>query len=414
MLFTWDGSQFAWEADLYPTGKLGLLTANGYAKPNPDDIYLLVNQPVLGADGTYELRMVEERSEVDYMDKVKLYTVDVPSDRNAYAEIIPFSASNADNPGPVLHTVSKNLQRPLSIVHVNTGEDVTGVLSAPDGNYLLLNNDNNNFSWQTLEIDFGDLSRAPMTKLIIDGTSVFPSTPDGFTLASQLSSTPERTKLEVLDANGNWVLVPRSTVILSKPMEFRRPYVVNLSNIFLTKMYKIRLSFLYKTYVDSILFDTTADEALSINEVPLVSASLGYYGASATTTTSQGDVNGFIYGVQAASDYQYMPGNYTAYGDVTLLLTAMDDEFVIFRGGDEVKLKFSAPVARPEGTSRRFLVYSHGYYKDFKKNSVIPKTVDPLPFAAMSNFPYDPTVENYPADAEHNQYRTDYNTRSYP
>ena len=414
MLYTWDGSQFAWEADLYPTGKLGLLTANGYAKPNADDIYLLVNQPVPGAGGNYELRMVEERSETDYMDKVKLYTVDMPSDRSVYAEIIPFTGSNADNPESVLHTVSRNLQRPVSIAHLNTGEDVAGVLAASDSDYLLLNNDNNNFSWQTLEIDFGDLSQAPMTKLIIDATSVFPSTPEGFALASQLSSSPDRTKLEVLDANVNWVVVPRSQVILSKPMEFRRPYVVNLSNIFLTNTYKIRLSFLYKTYVDSILFDTTTDEALSINEVPLASASLGYYGASTTTTTNQGDVNGFIYGVQMTRDYQYMPGNYTAYGDVKPLLTTMDDEFVIFRGGDEVQLKFNGPVAQPEGTSRRFLVYSHGYYKDFKQNSVIPKTVEPLPFAAMSNFPYDPAVESYPTDAGHNQYQTDYNTRTYP
>ena len=33
-----------------------------------------------------------------------------------------------------------------------------------------------------------------------------------------------------------------------------------------------------------------------------------------------------------------------------------------------------------------------------------------LSFVAMSNYPYNPAVEHYPDDAEHNQYRTEFNT----
>ena len=115
----------------------------------------------------------------------------------------------------------------------------------------------------------------------------------------------------------NWVTVPRSQVILSKPMEFRRPYMpVNLTNIFLTSTYKVRLSFLFKTYVDSILFDTTADVGAAINEVPLVSASLDYYGAS--TKTIFGGITQYIYGTPVDRNYRYMPGNLTRYGDETI------------------------------------------------------------------------------------------------
>ena len=56
------------------------------------------------------------------------------------------------------------------------------------------------------------------------------------------------------------------------------------------------------------------------------------------------------------------------------------------------------------------MVYANGYYKA-TGNVDIPHTVEPLPFAAMSNYPYDPAVENYPVDADHNQYRAGYNTR---
>ena len=95
------------------------------------------------------------------------------------------------------------------------------------------------------------------------------------------------------------------------------------------------------------------------------------------------------------------------------LLTDLDDKFVIFGGGDELRLKFSGSVPKGDGITRRFLLFSHGYYKDFKENSVIPKTVAPLPFSSMSNFPYDPSAENYPTDADHTQYLLDYNTRQY-
>lgn len=413
MLYTWDGTNFNFEVDVFGAGKLGLKSGTSYVRPNPDDFYLLQNQPVPGQDGLFELRMVEERNETDYMDNVKLYTVDMPQNRDVYAELAAFANINVEQPNTVLHTVDTHLQHPVSIAHVNTGNELSGLLGASDKNYLVLNNDNNNFTWQTLEIDFGDLSQAPMLKLLIDAISVYPTSSAGFKLANTLSSSPDRTKLEVLDANGNWVEIPRSQVTLPKPKEFRRPYVVDLSNIFLTNTYKIRLSFLYKTYVDAISFDTTADEPVNIKAVPLNSATLGYYGSSARSGT--GEIYSFLYGVPSGNGYiPPMPGNFTRYGEVTPLLTTTDDKFAIYNGGDEVRLKFGGAVPQPGGTARRFLLYAHGYYKDFKNNSVIQKTVDPLPFAAMSNFPYDPTVENYPMDAEHLQYLAQYNTRVFP
>jgi len=172
----------------------------------------------------------------------------------------------------------------------------------------------------------------------------------------------------------------------------------------------VRLSFLYKTYIDAIAFDTTADEPVSVNAVPLVSATLDYYGFSATRGTSE--IYEHIYGDKVEKLPSYMPGNYTRYGDVGPLLTGTDDKFVIFGSGDEVTLRFNGETDRPAGTTRRFLMYFDGYYKAHN-NVFIPNTVEPLPFAAMSNFPYDPAVESYPTDADHNLYRNDYNTRVY-
>jgi hypothetical protein len=41
-------------------------------------------------------------------------------------------------------------------------------------------------------------------------------------------------------------------------------------------------------------------------------------------------------------------------------------------------------------------------------------TVEPLPFVAMGNFPYDEAVEQYPDSQEHRLYRKIYNTRTMP
>jgi len=105
-----------------------------------------------------------------------------------------------------------------------------------------------------------------------------------------------------------------------------------------------------------------------------------------------------------------MPGYYTRFGDVTPLLTAQDDKFVIFGSGDEIVLRFDQTAKGPKGTSRRYLLYSNGYYKSLSNRNVSP-TVEPLPFAGMSNFPYDESREGYPQDSDHLDYIGRYNTR---
>ncbi|RII26555.1 MAG: hypothetical protein CXR31_09040, partial [Geobacter sp.] len=410
IVYTWDGQQFAFESDVYTKGKLGLKYSTGFLKPNPNDYYLLLNEPAKTSDNSYQLRIVEEREETDYLDNLKLYTLDYPEDRNIYSEIF-FTGTSYVDPGTLVHTVAKTLQVPRSMTLVETGVDVAPQLATSDGNYLVLSNDRNlDFNWQTVELDLGDQSQASQIKLVIDAVSEFPTTPAGNQRASSLDKNGQRTLLEVLDASGNWVVVPATTKQLPIPKGFRRPYVLDISNIFLTNVYKVRLSFLYKTDIDAISFDTTADEPVSLNVVPLQSASLDYHGVDPTVGSDA--IYRYIYSSLVDTTQSYMPGNYTRFGDVTPLLTGTDDKFVIFGKGDQLSLKYGGESSRPAGTSRRFLLYFDGYYKA-QNNVSIPNTVEPLPFAAMSNFPYDPAVENYPADTDHNRYRQEYNTRSY-
>ncbi len=103
-------------------------------------------------------------------------------------------------------------------------------------------------------------------------------------------------------------------------------------------------------------------------------------------------------------------GNFTKYGDVKDLLTSTDDKFAILRHGDEISLTFSGPsTSAPAGMQRSFILKTDVYYKTFR----VDKNVGPLPFHGMSAYPYDPAVEHYPDDADHTQYRAEYNTRQY-
>ena len=64
----------------------------------------------------------------------------------------------------------------------------------------------------------------------------------------------------------------------------------------------------------------------------------------------------------------------------------------------------------PPGWTRDFLLLVDGWAKDGDANTAFSQSVEPLPFHAMSRYPY-PAAEHFPDDAAHRQYREKYNTR---
>ena len=82
-------------------------------------------------------------------------------------------------------------------------------------------------------------------------------------------------------------------------------------------------------------------------------------------------------------------GHLTRLGDVTDLLRAADDRFVLCGPGDEITVRFDAKglPELPAGWQRSFVLRSRGYCKDASITTVTGGTVGPLPFAAMPNYP---------------------------
>ncbi len=110
--------------------------------------------------------------------------------------------------------------------------------------------------------------------------------------------------------------------------------------------------------------------------------------------------------------WKAFPGFYTREGDVRELLSKSDDMFVIAKAGDEIALSFPASAAPPirAGWRRTFLLYADGYSKEMNIRSATPDSLLPLPFHAMSRYPYGPE-EHYPHDRAHAAYLARQNVR---
>lgn len=399
-LFTWDGSGYSFEVDLYDAGLVGVPTPAGQLKPSPRDYYVLNNVPQ-SKDGALEFKVVGERFETDYLDAAALYAVDVP----VGTDLIPESADYGTllgSLGDSLHTVSATPRAPVSATHVNTGENVLDALSEADEDYVHLNSDNNEFTYQTLEIDLGDFGDADQVKLLVDHSVIFPNTAAGMALRQTFGA---RDKLEVIGADGNWVQVSRSLATVPKPGEFQRTDVVDITGIFPTTDHRIRMTYLFEAYIDRVAVDLSTDQPVSITPLAMHSAALADHGIDDVTSE---DVYEYVYG-QPNDRHAFFEGAFTKYGSVDPLLASEDDMFVVFGGGDEITLRFEPPAAGPApGMERQYVLYTYGFYKGTTSGQT--PTVGPLPFTGMSAYPYA-LPEHYPDDAAHNAYQAEWNTR---
>jgi hypothetical protein len=64
----------------------------------------------------------------------------------------------------------------------------------------------------------------------------------------------------------------------------------------------------------------------------------------------------------------------------------------------------------PPGWTTTFFLFVDGFSKEMNLHSGSPDRVEPLPFHAMSGYPYA-TPEHYPNTPAHQRYRETYNTR---
>ena len=142
-------------------------------------------------------------------------------------------------------------------------------------------------------------------------------------------------------------------------------------------------------------------------------AELAYRGFSAQTRPAPNGPHLFDYQrTSTESPWLPFPGRYTRFGDVRELLTAVDDRQVVIGPGDEIRLRFDARGLEPPkpGYTRTVFLESFGWDKDADRNTWKADSNLPLPFRAMSGYPFAPG-ESYPRTPELDAYREQWLTR---
>jgi hypothetical protein len=407
-LYAWNGKSFEFVTDLLWAAPLGLQVADGELAPCREWEYLKISgDQLVPRDGEYVLQLTEELWEAAYFDQVKLIAVDHP------AEVEIYSNEKVGSPEMArfkVHTVS-NHRRPVAAQN-HRGRDILPEIAEADGAYLKafdrklcqgLAEDH------FLELDLGDLGGAKQVTLFFTGW-IYPS---GTSVSVGVSQNPDLPKpkppsLSVPDGNSGW---REALPFMGYPGGKTKTIAVDLSGLFSHGDYRVRIATNLELYWDQIFF--TADEPSAdsrLTELELRQADLHYRGFSEITYRPHHGPERFVYDrVTTQPKWPRMQGRFTRFGDVTDLVTEADDQLLVMGAGDEVTVRFKAPVeSPPEGWKRAFLLYSVGWDKDANLCTVVGQTVEPLPFRAMTAYP---PKEPGPDSEQYSQYLQTYQTR---
>src|SRR5260370_3881928 len=260
-----------------------------------------------------------------------------------------------------------------------------------------------------LDLDFGKAAPSTQAVLMLHG---WVDWADGSTFLSAMQEHKDLTfpYLQVKDRAGNWKTVVEDMGIPSgKP----KTMAVDLSGKFLSSSREVRVVTKLCVYGDDIfLVENDAAPTARLSVAPMLWADLHFRGFSKATIHPQQPERFDYQTVSYTSMWNPTSGNYTRYGAVESLLREPDDRMAIMGSGDEIRLRFNARELPPlpAGWKRDFLLLVDGWAKDADANTAFSQTVLPLPFHAMSSYPY-PAAEHYPQDQPHQHYVREYNTR---
>lgn len=411
-LFAWNGTRFEFVSDFGGVGGLGYWTGpDQYAAPDPTE-YVRIPHLEPRA-GEYVLQCVTPLEEVTYLDEAKLLAVDHPDG----TEVHPHEMMAVRSPPPAF-AIFCFRQRLLPVRATDhRGVDVTEELRHIDRRCAGATDLDHRFlglaAAHHVELDFGDQLQTlrPQTRLIL---SLYGWVEYGYSstnyAAHQAGLRPQAPTIAVF-RGGRWVdLFPE----VGYPAGVNHLMTLDVTGQVLPGDERLRISSTMELYWDCIfLAEDQGGHAVTVQEVAARSAALHFRGYPREYSPDGRRPNLCDYdNTDRTVAWKLMAGQYTRYGEVTELVHEADDCFVILGHGEEVTLRFAAdafgPV--PPGCRRTFLLKTDSYCKDMDLCTAYPDTVDPLPFHAMSRYPYGPD-ERYPDTAKTRDYQARYNTR---
>lgn len=427
-LYTWDGEKFAFYTDLLWNAPLGLKFAEDVVAPWREWEYLKIDGERLKAkEGTYPLRVTAELWEVEYFDEIKLFAVDHPIGTQIFTNEKVGPESLATHK---IHTVATP-HIPVA-ARDPQGNDILDQVKARDGVYTKtyerkfaqgLTNEH------YLELDLGTFpdqsadasptdngpKKRPTVTLFLTGWMY----PGSTSLRVQHSQNPDLQPprppaLHAIDANGQWREVQP---FMGFPGGKTKTIAVDISDVFApgSTDHRLRIVTNMEFYWDAAFF-TVNDQAVEVQqtELPLASAKLvdrGGVSRHSWPETGNGPDQFDYQDLVPGDAWPPIEGAFTRFGDILRLLTSHDDHLVVLHPGDEMQLEFAAPsTPLRDGWVRDFVIYNVGWDKDCDHHTVYGETSEPLPFRAMTVYPFRET-DARPMDEEYGQYLKTYQTR---
>jgi tetratricopeptide (TPR) repeat protein len=425
-LFAWDGTHYTFIADVIGAAVVGHWTSpTEHNIPDPDEWIKVDGAKLHAHNGSLSLRFGEPMEEVNFVDQVRLVAIDHPAGTAVYPNegflsTPPFAQSR--QPATILTTSA----HPLTGAWDDHGANVLPILSpktttgATAPSYV---KDFTNLPFagfanlHTLTLDLGPWSADKPLRLLLHGFIEYFSASSMYS-AWQAGLHPIPPSLEAQLPDGSWRKVVDD---MGFPAGLPRTVVVDLTGKLPPRATRIRLTTNLQIYWDQALVDNEGNATdaspqtgeLRQTELPLSRATLAFRGyPQQLDGRTPGDLTYNYQQISATGPFLPHRGAYTRYGDVTPLLHAVDDQFVIFGTGEDMDLEFAAASlpALPEGWTRDFFFYANGFVKDMDFYEASPFAVGQLPFHGMSTYPY-PVSEHYPDDPAHTAYQLEYNTR---
>jgi Tfp pilus assembly protein PilF len=411
VLFSWNGHEYEFIADMIGPGVVGHWVAPGERDvPDPDEYLKVAARSVKPRNGMLSFSFMEPMEETVYLDQVRLLAIDHPA---AY-EVFPNERFVSAPPFPEFRVIAtRDAHVPIGAWD-DKGNDVLGLISKRDRKYVTDFQELPFAGFAKLhwiELDLGEWDAQKPLRLIIDGYT------DYFTATSMYAADQAGIKVippyvEALDAQGKWVRVVED---MGFPAGLERTMVADLTGKLSAGARRIRIINNLKIYWDAIRIDQTPDAPdVRVAQVPLARAALDFVGYPREMRLKPASDTIYSYAHRSMTGpYARAAGNYTRYGDVFDLLRDSDDRFVVFGSGEGLKLDFDPRElpAPPAGWIRDYFFYADGFEKDLDFYAAHAFTVEPLPRHSLLPYPY-PKGSGYPSDAEHLGYQLEYNTRA--
>ncbi len=410
LLFTWDGVHFRFVTDMLGAAFIGILVEppDRYYQPDPDE-YIRIPPGALVPDaesGRLLLRIAEQLEEVTYLDRVDLLAVDHP----AGGEAFPHEQLRMQAPWPAFFTCAAPAgtlrdvrwwyvdQEPPHPDPLPAGRGGTGRLPEP------LRFTGFTTPW-TLEVELGE---GGARHLLIDAWLRYWNSTSAYEAAR--NGVPfEAPVLEVPDGAGGWRI---AIADVGKPAGLPKTMVVDLAaSPEASRAERVRIRANQDVRIARVRACAGDDAPARIARLKPVAAELRPVGYFRIRADASDGPPRYDYGTRDPVGFLGRPaGAYTRFGDVRELLRDADDRFAILGHGEEVALEFEAgPDAVPpprDGESRTYFLHVGGYCKEMDPHTATGRTVEPLPFGAMSRYP-PPPGEEHPDP----QYRMRWNTR---